>query len=296
MLTGIHFLLTYTCNFECDHCFLHCGPFAEGTFTLDQIDRVLVEAEKIGTVEWVYFEGGEPFLYYPILLEGLRRASARGYKTGLVSNCYWATAPDDAKVWLAPFAESGINDLGMSDDVFHHGEVEETPAGRAARVAANLGLPVTRMCIEKPTVQAPAGEKGDPVIGGGALFKGRAADKLTEGLPVKDPESFCECPHEELVAPKRVHVDAFGNVHICQGISIGNMWRRPLSKIVADYDHDKHPVSGPLVRGGPAELARVYDLKFDSGFVDECHYCYSIRRQLIDKFPEYLTPRQVYGL
>ena len=28
MLTGIHFLLTYTSLFECDHCFLHCGPAA----------------------------------------------------------------------------------------------------------------------------------------------------------------------------------------------------------------------------------------------------------------------------
>lgn len=34
MLTGIHILLTYTCTRECDHCFLHCGPKQEGTFTL----------------------------------------------------------------------------------------------------------------------------------------------------------------------------------------------------------------------------------------------------------------------
>lgn len=28
MLTGVHLLLTYTCNFACDHCFLYCGPEA----------------------------------------------------------------------------------------------------------------------------------------------------------------------------------------------------------------------------------------------------------------------------
>ena len=47
MLTGIHFLLTYTCNFECDHCFLFCGPREEGTFTLNQIEKVLDEAIKM---------------------------------------------------------------------------------------------------------------------------------------------------------------------------------------------------------------------------------------------------------
>lgn len=46
MLTGIHFLLTYTCLFECDHCFLFCGPHMKGTFTLEKIEKVLDEAEK----------------------------------------------------------------------------------------------------------------------------------------------------------------------------------------------------------------------------------------------------------
>jgi len=29
MIKEVHFLLTYTCNFECDHCFLYCGPDLE---------------------------------------------------------------------------------------------------------------------------------------------------------------------------------------------------------------------------------------------------------------------------
>ena len=37
MLNGIHFLLTYMCNSECDHCFLYSDPRAKGTFTLKQI-------------------------------------------------------------------------------------------------------------------------------------------------------------------------------------------------------------------------------------------------------------------
>ncbi|MEE8454673.1 MAG: hypothetical protein V3R90_07960, partial [Limibaculum sp.] len=60
MLSQIHILLTYRCTFECDHCFLYCGPRAEGTFTRAQIAEVLEQAEELGTIEWIYFEGGEP--------------------------------------------------------------------------------------------------------------------------------------------------------------------------------------------------------------------------------------------
>ena len=65
MLTGIHILMTYQCNLECDHCFLYSSPKAQGTMTLPQIRSVLAESRKITSVEWIYFEGGEPFLFYP---------------------------------------------------------------------------------------------------------------------------------------------------------------------------------------------------------------------------------------
>jgi len=295
MLTGIHFLLTYACTWECDHCFLYCSPSAEGTFTIGQIKDVLAEAEKMGTVEWIYYEGGEPFLYYPIMVEGLRLANDMGFKTGVVTNCYWATAVEDATLWIVPVQKAGIRDLSLSDDEFHHGDVEETPATRAAKAAERLGLPSGSICIEKPTIKPPQDGKGDPVVGGGALFKGRAADKLTEGLPIKPLGTFRECSHEELEKPSRVHIDSFGHVHVCQGVSIGNMWQTPLSKLIAGYAAADHPICGPLARGGPAELARVHGIDLDAEFVDECHACFLIRRALTERFPEYLAPRQVYG-
>jgi MoaA/NifB/PqqE/SkfB family radical SAM enzyme len=296
MLTGIHFLLTYTCSFECDHCFLYCSPRAEGTFTLAQIRNVLDEAKKLGTVESIYFEGGEPFLYYPIMVEGLRLSRASGFEGGIVTNCYWATTVEDAAQWLGPVHEIGIDDLSLSDDAFHHGDEEETAAKRAVAAAAKLGIPAGSICIEKPTVEQAADRKGEPVVGGGALFKGRAVEKLTDGLPTRPVHTFTECPHEELVDPKRVHIDAFGNVQVCQGISIGNMWEKPLSELIEAHDAAAHPICGPLSRGGPAELARAHDVELDGEFVDECHHCYLVRRALIDKFPQYLAPRQVYGL
>ena len=91
MLKSLHFLLTYKCTMECDHCFVYSGPYANGTFSLKRIRMVLDEAVKIGTIESVYFEGGEPFMFYPIMLEGIRLATEMGFQVGIVTNSYWAT-------------------------------------------------------------------------------------------------------------------------------------------------------------------------------------------------------------
>ena len=48
MLKEIHFLLTYACNYECDHCFLYCGPRSAGTFTLQKVKNLPARPEARG--------------------------------------------------------------------------------------------------------------------------------------------------------------------------------------------------------------------------------------------------------
>ena len=300
MLSGIHFLLSYTCNFECDHCFVFSGPSAEGTFTIRQIQSALDEARKIGTVEWIYFEGGEPCLYYPLMLEGVKQARALGFQVGVVTNAYFATSVEDARLWLQPLAELGISDLSISDDAYHYEEAEDNPPKRALACARQLGMPVDSICIEEPSVSEGQGsgdhEKGAVVVGGDVMFRGRAVEKLVEGLPRRPWKVFNECPYEDLQNPGRVHVDCYGNVHLCQGISMGNMWETPLSRLVKGYKTETHAICGPLLQGGPAALAETYGVDHQDGYVDACHLCYDTRVYLLDRFPRYLAPKQVYGI
>ena len=74
--------------------------FQTGTMTLDTVDHVLAEARQLGTIEWIYFEGGEAFLYYAILQSGVLRAKKQGFKVGIVTNAYWANSESDALEWL----------------------------------------------------------------------------------------------------------------------------------------------------------------------------------------------------
>lgn len=187
----------------------------------------------------------------------------------------------------------GIVDFSVSDDGFHSTNGGSSPGAIAYRAARELGFPCAKICIGPPTVvpvSSPSGDKDQPVTRGGVLFKGRAAEKLTTRLPVRPWREFTTCPHEELADPERVHVDAYGNVHVCQGVSIGNMWTTPLSELVRSYDGARHPIVGPLVEGGPARLVERFGLTVVDAYVDERHLCYMARKSLLPVFPQYLAP------
>jgi hypothetical protein len=296
-LTGIHFLLSYRCTDECDHCFVWGSPQARGTMTLAQIRQVLRQARDLGTVTMVYFEGGEPFLFYPIMLEGLREAAALGFKRGLVSNSYWATSVEDAVEWLRPIAEVGVADLSLSSDLFHGEAMMNETARCAVEAARTLGLPEAILSLETPegcAAYAPQ-DKGEPITGGAVRFRGRAVAQLTEGVPRRPWTEFTECPDEDFLDPGRVHVDAFGHVHLCQGVLMGNLWQQPLKEIVASYAPYGHPIIGPLLEGGPVALVERYHLPHEDAYIDACHLCYTARDQLRARFPQYLAPPTVYG-
>ncbi len=121
-LSGLHLLLTYSCNYECDHCFVWGGPSQSGTMTIETIEHILAEAEALGSIKWIYFEGGEAFLYYQIMRTDIRLAKKCGFNVGIVSNAYWATADTDAIEWLKPLAGS-VDDLSISSDAYHGSHV-----------------------------------------------------------------------------------------------------------------------------------------------------------------------------
>ena len=294
-LSGLHLLLTYQCTYECDHCFVWSSPFQDGTMTIETIEHILAEAEALGTVKWIYFEGGEAFLYYPVLLSGIRKAKDRGFSVGIVTNAYWATSDADAMEWLGPLAGT-VDDLSISNDAYHRSHEGLNHPEIAHRAAKQLGIPTDFIAVAEPEASAansasdrlPAGESA-------VVFRGRAAALLASRVTARDWERFSECPWEDLRHPGRVHVDPFGHLHICQGISIGNVLERSLAEIMAGYDPDAHPVVGPLLAGGPAELVRRYNLPREEGYADHCHLCYESRCALRQRFPDVLAPDQMYG-
>ncbi len=291
-LSGLHILLTYQCTYECDHCFVWGSPRQSGVLTIEQIEQILSQAKEAG-VEWIYFEGGEPFLYYPVLVKGVKKAADMGFYVGIVSNAYWATSVPDAAEWLQPFA-GRIEDLTVSSDLYHCEKcLGENPQN--AMVAAKwMNISTGIISIARPEEDAPQ-THGQIEDQGAVMYRGRAAVVLSPKATRHSWESFTECPHEDLREPSRVHLDPLGNLHICQGLVIGNLFEKPLKQICDEYDADAHPICGLLLSGGPAALVSEYNVPHASSYADACHLCYEARTTLRARFPELLKPDQMYG-
>ncbi|MCX6696769.1 MAG: radical SAM protein [Methanoregula sp.] len=300
MIEQIHILTTYMCTLTCEHCFVCSSPNAQGTISPSQVTALLDQTDALGTVDTIYFEGGEPFLFYPVLVDGVKQARDRGYKVGIVTNGYFATSDENARLFLQPLKDLGIADLSVSDDVFHYEDREDNAARQTLKTGTEMGFPAANLGLDPggsgPGMKAsPREEKKGVISGGSIMFRGRAAAKLSQYADAKDWKQFTTCPYEDLVNPSRLHVDAFGNLQICQGISIGNIWKRPLVELIRTYSPSAHPICGPLITGGPAQLARALGYHPPpAGVADACHLCWLARKSCREKYPGILTPAQVY--
>ncbi len=207
-LEGIHFLVTYRCTYACDHCFVWGSPDAEGTMTLAQLTSAIDQAAECG-VETVYFEGGEPTLAYPIVLAAAAHARRRGLEWGMVSNCFWATSVEDAKVWLAPFVDLGISDLSLSSYAYFVEDADEDRLRNAALATQELGLPMAVLevgaaaCLDVPGLCL-----GEDV--GEIMCKGRAAVELAPGRADRPPETLSPAPSR--TSPSRAELTSAATV------------------------------------------------------------------------------------
>jgi hypothetical protein len=233
-------------------------------------------------------------LYYPVLVKAVHMAADIGFSVGIVSNAYWATSIPDAEEWLRPLV-GRLADLTVSSDIFH-GEACPGEAPQNAIAAAKwLGIPTGMIAVAQPEQEARP-SYGQLEADSTVMYRGRAAVKLAEKAASHPWDRFKSCPHEDLREPGRVHLDPLGNLHICQGIVVGNVFETSLNQICEAYDPDAHPICGSLLGGGPAALVAKYDLPHRPTYADACHLCYETRTLLRARFPQLLGPEPCYGV
>jgi hypothetical protein len=158
-----------------------------------------------------------------------------------------------------------------------------------------MGIPTGMISVAQPEGRA-ADSHGQLREESSVMYRGRAAVKLASRATGHSWETFDSCPHEDLREPGRVHLDPLGNLHVCQGVVMGNLFEKPLKQICEEYDADSHPVYGLLLTGGPAALVSEYNLSHASHYADACQLCYEARLSLRERFPGCLQPDQMYGV
>ena len=299
MASSLHVLLTYRCPLRCTHCYVYGSPRAAGTFTAGQVSNLLAQAARLQSIRWIIFEGGEPFSVFPLLLRSIRQARNLGFDVGVITNGYFARGEATAQNFLRPLQLLDVAALLISDDKFHYRSESNSPARHAFHVAVSLGIPVYRICLQGST--NGANREQDPLSGNLTISPhlkiiGRAAETFVSDQVEKPWEAFTRCPLEDLDQPERVYIDAYGNVQVCQGITIGNAWETSIHELLASLQHEHHPVWRLLIEGGPALLAEAYQIEHTRDYIDACHLCFMVRRRLVDQYPHLLAPRQVYGI
>jgi hypothetical protein len=299
VLTSIHILLTYTCSLKCDHCYVYASPKAHGKYTSPKLTRLLEQISVIRSIEWIIFEGGEPFLVFPLLLMSVKRAKRFDFKVGIITNGYFGRSEEAAIRYLKPLVTLGVDRIYISNDQFHYKLTDNSPAKKTIDAAVKLGIPTTRMKIggAGSSVKGPIQDLGYAIEETHPLMLvGRAAERIKANPQTNVEQSYNCCPLKNLEDPETIFIDPFGNAQFCQGISIGNVWLNPLKGLLEQLDINTHPIYGPIVRNGPQGLVEEYDLVPLLGYQDACHQCYSTRRMLVDRFPKHLTPPQLYNL
>lgn len=247
--------------------------------TADQIDDFVAQVAALEGVTGVCGEGGESFTEYDLLLHFLRRATEHGLTAGALTNASWVSSRKRAESRVAEMMAAGLTNLGVSTDEYHQKSVPVQRVDVLLEVCKEAGLDAARM--ETPLEAV--------------MFRGRAAELLAPGMPTRPAGELTSCPHEKLGAPSRVHLDRYGFLHLCQGITLG---RRSIAEAVAGFDPESHPIVRLLLNGGPYALGRyAADLGFEMapGYVDACHLCYRAREFLRPHFPDLLAPDEMYG-
>jgi hypothetical protein len=301
-------ILSYRCHSGCKHCLYNCGPGWEKDPMSPEVLRQALEA----VTAWprppqVHFTGGEPFLYFPLLLEGAHLANELGIVSYVETSAGWCV--DDAQT-VERFAElqrAGLQAVLISCSPFHAERIPPARTVRAFRAALQifrssgviLYLPeflqvIQRFDVERPTpidhyVEEFGLDGARRILwqGYGIISGGRSGYELGHLVSRYPATTFAEadCAADILYA-HHSHLDLYGNYisGFCGGLTVGD-WH-DLPQLLADFEASRYPpLIEILVQRGAYGLCRLAEDQFGysqlaEGYTGKCHLCVDVRRHL----------------
>ncbi len=314
--------VSYKCSAQCDHCHLQAGKYESPAINLEMAKNTILKLKEKNNLELVILLGGEPGLF-PVLTHKIAEfAAGLGCQTRIETNASWANNKEAAVKFLKPMVKIGC-EIMLSVDAFHAkfikiennaiairalDELEgryvmEIPYLVSENSANSLDMQTNKLIVEleERLGRVPFAKN---IYKGAVYFKGRAASKLA-GLVQKGrgvPKEKCAVVPWWLNGAQNtfdlLSIDPFGNVTKECGIAIGNVYKNEIENIISNYDPGTHPIISVLIEKGPIGLAAEacamgYVLKED--YADKCHLCQELREVLRVKYPEILTPENLYG-
>ena len=284
----------------------------------EDIRRWLTELKNTQPLEGITVHGGEPTVYFDSLLFAISMAKQLEItRRGIITNGYWATTASSAQNTLRKLQEAGLTQITFSVDSFHQEFIPFEDVRRGVEAASRMSfdhiwVDSQFLDLEKPSndfdirtqkmLDALSEIPGIEISTYQVDFEGRAADMLSNLVPTHSdpPTGKCQPPYwlgKNLTEPKTIEIDYEGNITLCPGICIGNANTTPLPRLLIEYEPRDHFIIQQLTEKGPIalfELVKEKGVSVKQKFVDECHLCYEMRKQLRAYYPQLLQPQQCY--
>ncbi len=309
VISGITWILSYRCNLNCAHCFFD----VQGDLhILDHVlaREALTSLEQSDPLAWQHVSGGEPLLFEAELHRLLEVIQEHGSKTvGLATNGFWGDSEQRAQQTVSQLRRRGVNGLCLSADNYHQSTLPIDYVRTAAEQVAAQGLKKHSFVVCcQPEGEPPSCAVQDfalplaPVfvrkIGRGAAVGVPDGASQTGNIPDAPCRNLCCCLGETTpFEPQMVWIDPYGNVMICYGLIIGNLYESSLGEILRNYSVNHSPLLKILAEEGPIGLYRLAVNKGwqpKQGFADECALCWQSRYFLRKGWIENLGPDECY--
>ena len=132
--------ITERCNLHCGHCLFSADKNGKDMSLIDLV-RWLNELDETRQYTEIGFSGGEPFIAFNLLREGITKACSLGLKTTVVTNAFWADSLNNALKILKKLGPLSL--LGVSFDKFHQEFIPIDNLRNAILAANHIGIKTT---------------------------------------------------------------------------------------------------------------------------------------------------------
>jgi organic radical activating enzyme len=259
----------------------------------------LDQASEFSTLRMVSLTGGEPFLLPKLLCEALSYSYERGFKTEVVTNCFWAESGKEAEEKLGSLVDLGLDMINISADDFHQEFIPFSYVRNCYEAAKELDLKITLLCsvakFSRLRVEKIVDLLGDTNIH--ILERNKQSSNRIKTHAIAIESAFIpagrgsQIPHKEWILGNHsttgpchhilqdIAIEPSGRVLPCcstagliNTLKLGNALREPLSRIIEKAN--TREIFKILARRGPQELL---DVKYRNGpgrYVNKCHLCY----------------------
>jgi hypothetical protein len=268
---------------------------------------------------WNHLSGGEIFLDEEKLFQIIKNIRKHFKKDlGISTNAFWAEDEKETSQKVQLLAELGVTGIALSADYYHQQFLSiERPKTLARAIKQNnlkthsyiMGARLNSDVDNAVTIntqseliasevnqdlEIPYARAIERSIGKGCLINQPKKSKIPQGMCTELNTCLGE---RSPFNPAMVWIDPYGNVMICYGLIIGNLYKNSLNDIIGNYVPGNYPVLNELAQQGPRaiyEIALSKKLNLPLEFYDECDVCYQSRSVLQKNYPDLFGPKECY--